>query len=119
MALLNDDAFETGENVYKVRNLVYEASEPIFKKYLRWKHTILLKSQYITLLINHCLSVQYVHDCVRITLVICSCSLYWLENKKLEKNYIERAERERAKIFVLLRRKNVLHTDQKLEKKLL
>ena len=37
-----------------------------FFKYLRWKHTILLKSQY-TLLINHCLSVQDVHDCVRNT----------------------------------------------------
>ena len=28
-----------------------------------------------------------------VTLVIWSCSLYWLENKKLEKNDIERAER--------------------------
>ena len=30
---------------------------------------------------------------VFVTLVIWSCSLYWLENKKLEKNDIERAER--------------------------
>ena len=30
---------------------------------------------------------------------------------------ISSERRERAKIFVLLRRKNVLHTDQKLEKK--
>ena len=44
MALLNDDALETGENVYKIAS---EASEPIFYIYLRWKHTILLKSQYI------------------------------------------------------------------------
>ena len=55
---------------------------------------------------------------VFVTLVIWSCLLYWLENKKLEKNDIERTSerRERAKICVLLRRKNVLHTDQKLEK---
>ena len=44
MALLNDDALETGENVIRLR--ASEASEPIFL-YLRWKHTILLKSQYI------------------------------------------------------------------------
>ena len=40
----------------------------VFILHLCWKHTILLKSQYTyTLLINHCLSVQYVHDCVRDT----------------------------------------------------
>ena len=41
MALLNDDALETGENVYKIAS---ERSERADFLYLRWKHTILLKS---------------------------------------------------------------------------
>ena len=43
-----------------------EASEPILKNiYLRLKHTSQISIY--TLLINHCLLVQYVHDCVRNT----------------------------------------------------
>ena len=42
----------------------------------------------------------------------------FIRNKKLEKNYIERAERASQNVCILLRRKNVFHTDQKLEKKL-
>ena len=43
MALLNDDALETGENVYKIASERSERAD--FFLYLRWKHTILLKSQ--------------------------------------------------------------------------
>ena len=50
-------------------------------------------SQISILLINHCLSVQYVHDCVRNTPDMVLFIILTIENKKLEKNYIERAER--------------------------
>ena len=70
-----------------------EASEPIFKYISALKTYNSSQISIYTLLINHCLSVQYVHDCVRNTRDIWSCLLYWLEHKKLEKNDIERAER--------------------------
>ena len=107
MALLNDDALETGENVYKIAS---ERSERADFFYICVENIRFFSNlNKYTLLINHCLSVQYVHDCVRNTRDM----VLFIRNKKLEKNNIER-----AKIFVLLRRKNVLHTDQKLEKKL-
>ena len=112
MALLNDDALETGENVYKIASERSERGR--FFKYISALKTYDSSQISIyTLLINHCLSVQYVHDCVRNTrdMVL---FIILTRKKKLEKNYIER-----AKICVLLRRKNVLHTDQKLEIKLL
>ena len=71
-----------------------------------------------TLLINHCLSVQYVHDCVRNTRDMVLFIILTIENKKLEKNDIERAERA-SQHFCTFASENVLHTDQKLEKKLL
>ena len=91
-----------------------EASEPIFL-YLRWKHTILLKSQYIqnyTLLINHCLSVQYVHDCVRNT----HDMVLFIRNKKLEKNDIERAERASQNICTFASEKCFTYRPETREK---
>ena len=91
-----------------------EASEPIFK-YLPWKHTILLKSQYIqnyTLLINHCLSVQYVHDCVRNT----HDMVLFIRNKKLEKNDIERAERASQNICTFASEKCFTYRPETREK---
>ena len=77
MALLNDDALETGENVYKIPSERSERAD--FFKYLRWKHTILLKSQYIHCwLITAC---RYnMSMTVFVTLVICS-----LETRNLRK----------------------------------
>ena len=78
MALLNDDALETGENVYKIAG---ERSERADFLYLRWKHTILLKSQYI-----HCWLITVcrynMSMTVFVTLVIWSCSL---ETRNLRK----------------------------------
>ena len=91
-----------------------EASEPIFL-YLRWKHTILLKSQYIqtyTLLINHYLSVQYVHDCVRNT----HDMVLFIRNKKLEKNDIERAERASQNICTFASEKCFTYRPETREK---
>ena len=64
MALLNDDALESGENVYKIASERSERAD-FSNIYLRLKHTSQISIY--TLLINHCLSVQYVHDCVRNT----------------------------------------------------
>ena len=66
MALLNDDALETGESVY---NIASERSERAdFLKYICVENIRFFSNLFLyTLLINHCLSVQYVHDCVRNT----------------------------------------------------
>ena len=105
MALLNDDALETGENVYKI------ASEPIFfisalKTYDSSQISI------YTLLINHCLSVQYVHDCVRNT----HDMVLFIRNKKLEKNDIERAERASQNICTFASEKCFTYRPETREK---
>ena len=89
MALLNDDALETGKCIQDCERAKRATR---FFKYISALKTYDSppgKSQIsiYTLLINHCLSVQYVHDCVRNTRDM------FIRNKKLEKNYIERAER--------------------------
>ena len=63
------DTLETGENVYMI------ASEPIFS-YLRLKHTILLN---IYIVVDKWL---FVYVLVFVTLVIWSCSLYWLNKQE-------------------------------------
>ena len=45
MALLNDEALETGETVYKIASERSERADFLYISAL--KHTILLKSQYI------------------------------------------------------------------------
>ena len=53
---------------------------------------------------------------VFVTLVIWSCSLYWLENKKLEKNYIERAERASQKFCTFASEKCFTYRPETREK---
>ena len=112
MALLNDDALETGGNVYKIASERSERAD--FFVYLRW-NTILLKSQYI-----HCWSITVcrynMSMTVFVTLVIWSCSLYWLENKKLEKNDIERAERASQNICTFASEKCFTYRPETREK---
>ena len=86
MALLNDDAFETGENVYKIASERSERADFFISALKTYDSS---QISIYTLLINHCLSVQYVHDCVRNTRDM----VLFIRNKKLEKNNIERAER--------------------------
>ena len=64
MAVLNDDALETGENVYKIASERSERAD--LKKISALKTYDSSQISIYTLLINHCLSVQY-HDCVRNT----------------------------------------------------
>ena len=66
MALLNDDACGKLEKMY-TRLRASEASEPIFKYISALKTYNSSQISIYTLLINHCLPVQYVHDCVRNT----------------------------------------------------
>ena len=86
MALLNDDALETGENVYKIASERSERADFFISALKTYDSS---QISIYTLLINHCLSVQYVHDCVRNT----HDMVLFIRNKKLEKNDIERAER--------------------------
>ena len=86
MALLNDDALESGENVYKI------ASEPIFKYISALKTYNSSQISIYALLINHYLSVQYVHDCVRNTRDMVLFIILTRTQEPL-KNDIERAER--------------------------
>ena len=86
MALLNDDALETGENVYKIASKRSERADFFISALKTYDYS---QISIYTLLINHCLSVQYVHDCVRNT----HDMVFFIRNKKLEKNDIERAER--------------------------
>ena len=65
MALLNDDALETGENVYKIASERSERADLLYIPALKTYNSSQISIY--TLLINHCLSVQYVHDCVRNT----------------------------------------------------
>ena len=65
MALLNDDALETGENVYKIASERSERADFLYISALKTYNSSQISIY--TLLINHCLSVQYVHDCVRNT----------------------------------------------------
>ena len=64
MALLNDDALETGENVYKIASERSERADFFISALKTYNSS---QISIYTLLINHCLSVQYVHDCVRNT----------------------------------------------------
>ena len=112
------DTLETGENVYMIASERSERAEFVLNICVE-KHTILLniyivdKSMFVgRIIISLCF----------VTLVIWSCLLYRLENKKLVKTpqMISSERSERAEIFVHWRRKHILHnyTDQKLKKKL-
>ena len=93
MALLNDDALETGENVYKIASERSERADFFISALKTYDSS---QISIYTLLINHCLSVQYVHDCVRNTR---NMVLFIRNIKKLEKNDIERAERASQNIY--------------------
>ena len=73
MALMNDDALETGENVYKIASERSERAD--LKKISALKTYDSSQISIYTLLINYCLSVQYVHGWVRNTRDMV-CSLY-------------------------------------------
>ena len=56
MALLNDDALETGENVYKIASERSERADFLYISALKIYNSSQISIY--TLLINHCLSVQ-------------------------------------------------------------
>ena len=109
MALLNDDALETGENVYKIASERSERADFFISALKTYDSS---QISIYTLLINHCLSVQYVHDCVRNTRDM----VLFIRNKKLEKNNIERAERASQNICTFASEKCFTYRPETREK---
>ena len=109
MALLNDDALETGENVYKIASERSERADFFISALKTYDSS---QISIYTLLINHCLSVQYVHDCVRNTRNM----VLFIRNKKLEKNDIERAERASQNIYTFASEKCFTYRPETREK---
>ena len=109
MALLNDDALETGENVYKIASERSERADFFISALKTYDSS---QISIYTLLINHCLSVQYVHDCVRNT----HDMVLFIRNKKLEKNDIERAERASQNICTFASEKCFTYRPETREK---
>ena len=109
MALLNDDALETGENVYKIASERSERADFVISALKTYDSS---QISIYTLLINHCLSVQYVHDCVRNTRDM----VLFIRNKKLEKNNIKRAERASQNICTFASEKCFTYRPETREK---
>ena len=109
MALLNDDALETGENVYKIASERSERADFFISALKTYDSS---QISIYTLLINHCLSVQYVHDCVCNTRDM----VLFIRNKKLEKNNIERVERASQNICTFASEKCFTYRPETREK---
>ena len=94
-----------------------EASEPIFKYISALKTYNSSQISIYTLLINHCLSVQYVHDCVCNTRDMVLFIILTRTQETWEKWYRASGESEPKFVYFCVPRKMLLHTDHETREK--